>query len=76
MIYYHGSPVGDLIELKPNVSNHKEAFVYFSSNRIVAMFYTVWNNWYPYGFSKIDKSPIYFEYYPNGFMDIYSGKSG
>jgi len=76
MVYYHGSPVKDIKILNPNVSNHTEAFVYFSSNPVVACFYTVRNNWYPYGFSKPDMIPEYTEFYLDGLKDVYSRKSG
>lgn len=41
MILYHGSPIGDVTELKPFLSEHKDAYVYFASNPVVALLYTV-----------------------------------
>jgi hypothetical protein len=76
MIYFHGSPVGNLRTLLPNVSNHKDAFVYFSSKRSVALLYTVRKNWYPYGFAGENRIVEYTEYYLNALGDIYSGKTG
>ena len=76
MIYFHGSPIGNIKTLQPNVSNHKEAFVYFSSNRSVALLYTVRKNWYPYGFSGENRIVEYTEYYPNALADIYAKKTG
>ncbi len=72
MIYFHGSPTGGIKTLLPNVSNHEDAFVYFSSNRSVALLYTVRRkNWYPYGFVGENRMVEYTEYYPNGLGDIY-----
>ncbi len=76
MIYFHGSPIGNLKTLLPNVSNHKDAFVYFSSKRSVALLYTVRKNWYPYGFAGVNRIVEYTEYYPNALGDIYAGKTG
>ncbi len=76
MTYYHGSPVNGVTVLKPNISNHNDAFVYFSSNPVVALFYTVRVHFYPYGFSKTSKTPKYFEYYENALRDVYGGKKG
>ena len=76
MIYYHGSPVSGINILKPNISNHVNAYVYFSSNPVVALFYTVRIHFYPYGFSKIGKIPKYYEYYEDALKDVYSKKEG
>jgi len=76
MTYYHGSPVGGITTLKPNISNHNDAYVYFSSNPVVALFYTVRIHFYPYGFSKESKVPKYFEYYKDALKDVFSNKVG
>ena len=62
------------------LSEHKKPYIYFSSNPVVAAFYTVHcierpYNWFPYGFHK-DNIPVYDEYYPGAFSDVYSGKQG
>ena len=76
MILFHGSPVGKIKKLIPNISNHNSPYVYFSSNRSVALFYTVRKNWYPYGFVGSEKSLQYTECYPDGLKDIYQGRRG
>jgi len=76
MTYYHGSPVGGIAVLEPNISNHINAYVYFSSNPVVALFYTVRIHFYPYGFSKIGKIPKYVEYYKDALKDVYNNKVG
>ncbi len=76
---YHGSSIGNLKELKPNVSEHGTPYIYFTSNIVVALFYIVKAveppfNWFPYGFK--DGTPVYTEYYPDAIADIYKGKTG
>lgn len=80
MIFYHGSPVGGLNELKPFLSEHGEQYVYFTKNPVVALLYTVHPvdkpfSYYPYGFDK-DGTIHYSEYYKDAFSDIYKGKQG
>lgn len=80
MIFYHGSPVGGLTELKPFLSEHGKPYIYFSSNPLVALLYSVKPvpkpfSFYPYGFHK-DGSVVFSEYYENAFYDIYKGKKG
>ena len=80
MTFYHGSPVGGLIELKPFLSEHKKQFVYFTQNPVVALLYAVHSvdkpfSYYPYGFDK-DGTIHYSEYYKDAFLDIYKGKQG
>ncbi len=79
MILYHGSSVGNLIELNPFLSEHQKPYVYFSSNPVIALLHTVKPvpkpfSYYPYGFNE-DKV-VYSEYYKNCFKDIYKGKTG
>lgn len=80
MTYYHGSSVPGLKILKPFVSEHKEPYIYFSTNPAVALLYAVHPvekpfSWYPYGFDK-DGNVVYTEYYPDAFTDVYKGRSG
>ncbi len=78
-MYYHGTSVGNLTELKPSISEHGKPYIYFSTNPVVALFYTVKAveppfNWFPYGFKN--GIPVYTEYYPDALADIYSGRQG
>lgn len=79
MDLYHGSSIGDLAELKPFLSEHKNPYVYLTSNPVVALLYTVKPvpkpfSFYPYGFKG--KKVVYNEYYKNCFEDIYKGQKG
>ena len=79
MIFYHGSSVGGLTELKPFLSEHKKPYIYLTSNPVVALLYTVKPvpkpfSFYPYGFSG--EKVVYSEYYKNCFEEIYKGKKG
>lgn len=79
MLFYHGASIGNLSELKPQISEHGEAYVYLTTDPVVALLYTVKAveppfNWYPYGFK--DGIPVYTEYYPDAIADIYKGKRG
>lgn len=54
MKYYHGSNKANLNHLKPFVSEHEKAYVYFSTNPVLAALYCVHVlerplNWFPYG---------------------------
>lgn len=76
---YHGSSAGGLTELKPFLSEHGKPYIYFASNPVVALFYTVHAverpyNWFPYGFKN--GIPVYNEYYPDALADVYKGKTG
>lgn len=80
MILYHGSCVGGLTRLEPYLSEHKKPYVYFSSNPVVAMLYSVKPvpkpfSFYPYGFDR-EGVVVYSEYFKNAFERIYSGKVG
>lgn len=79
MTLYHGSSVGALTELQPFLSEHGKPYIYFSSNPVVALLYSVHPvpkpfSFYPYGFDR--DTVVYSEYYPNAFADIYKGKIG
>ncbi len=80
MIFYHGSPTGNIIELKPFLSEHGMPYIYFATNPLVALLYAVKPvpkpfSFYPYGFDK-NGNVIYSEYYENAFYDLYKGKVG
>lgn len=80
MTFYHGSPIDGLKELNSFVSEHKEPYIYFFTNPVVALLYSVHPvekpfSWYPYGFDE-NGTVVYSEYYPNAFFDIYKGKMG
>lgn len=80
MRLYHGTSMDNLKTLKPHISEHKEPYVYFSTNPVVASFYMIHiverpYNWFPYGFNK-DGIPFYTEYYPNAMEDVYGNKTG
>lgn len=78
-MFYHGSSIGNLSELFPQISEHERPYIYFVSNPVVALLYTVKPvekpfSWYPYGF--IDGIPVYTEYYRYALADIYKDKVG
>lgn len=80
MTFYHGSPIADLKELKPVLSEHGQAYVYFATNPLVALLYCVKPvpkpfSWYPYGFDS-KGNIIYSEYFENAFEKLYKGKTG
>jgi hypothetical protein len=79
-LHYHGSSVKGLKKLSPHLSEHKQPYIYFTTNPVVAAFYMVHiverpYNWFTYGFTQ-SGVPIYTEYYPNAMADVYSGKTG
>lgn len=80
MIFYHGSPIGGLTELKPFLSEHGKPYIYFATNPLVALLYAVKPvskpfSFYPYGFDR-NGNVIYSEYYENAFCDLYKDKEG
>ena len=80
MIFYHGSPVDGLSELKPFLSEHDKPYIYFSTEPLVALLYAVKPvpnpfSFYPYGFDK-DGCVVYSEYFVNAFYELYHGKTG
>ncbi len=80
MTYYHGSPIGNLKELVPSLSEHNKPYIYFSTNPLVALLYAVKPvpkpfSFYPYGFDK-DGNLVYSEYFENAFYELYNGKTG
>lgn len=57
MTLYHGSPVADLKELKPYLSEHGKPYIYFAENPLIALLYAVKPvpkpfSFYPYGFGN------------------------
>lgn len=79
MTLYHGSPIGNLTELKPFLSEHKKPYIYLASNPVVALLYAVKPvpkpfSFYPYGFDG--NKVVYSEYYKDCFLKIYKGKKG
>lgn len=80
MTFYHGSPIGNLTELKPVLSEHGKPYIYFATNPLVALLYAVKPvpkpfSFYPYGFDR-DGNVVYSEYFENAFEILYKGKSG
>ncbi len=80
MTYYHGSPIGNLKELVPSLSEHGKPYIYFSTNPLVALLYSVKPVpkpfcFYPYGFNK-DGILVYSEYFENAFYELYNRKAG
>lgn len=41
MTLYHGSPVADLKEMKPYLSEHGKPYIYFAENPLIALLYAV-----------------------------------
>ena len=79
MVFYHGSPIGNLTELKPFLSEHNKPYIYFSSNPLFALLYAVKPvpkpfSFYPYGFEK--DAGVYSEYFENAFFKLYKKKVG
>lgn len=77
---FHGSAHGSLTVLEPSLSEHGEAFVYFTVNPVIALIYTVKPvpkpfSFYPYGFDENGRV-VYSEYWKNAFYDLYKGKTG
>lgn len=80
MVFYHGSPVGGLTELKPSLSEHGRPYLYFAADPLVALLYAVKPvpkpfSFYPYGFDR-EGRVVFSEYYENAFYDIYKGRRG
>ncbi len=80
MTFYHGSPIGNLKELIPTLSEHGKPYVYFATNPLVALLYAVKPvpkpfSFYPYGFDS-DGTVVYSEYFPDAFKTLYAGKVG
>ncbi len=80
MTYYHGSPIGNLKELTPSLSEHNKPYIYFSTNPLGALLYSVKPvpkpfSFYPYGFNKYGIL-VYSEYFENAFCELYNRKTG
>ena len=80
MTLYHGSPQGGIGMLQPSLSQHGKAYVYFSTNPVIAAMY-VFNPlpaphaFFPYGFDREGRL-IYEEYYEGQFEQLYGGREG
>lgn len=80
MTLYHGSPHSGIGTLQPSLSQHGKAYVYFSTNPVIAAMY-VFNPlprphaFFPYGFDREGKL-IYEEYYKGQFEELYGGREG
>ncbi len=77
---YHGSAQGDILKLKPYVSEHGKPYVYFAENPVVALLYAIKPvpkpySFYPFGFDKTG-AVVYSEYFPDAFSVLYKGKTG
>lgn len=80
MTFYHGSPIGELSELKPFLSEHGKPYIYFAANPLIALLYAVKPvpkpfSFYPYGFDE-SGNLIYSEYFEDAFHELYKGKTG
>lgn len=79
-LLYHGSPIGGLDVLLPELSEHGTPLVYFATDPIVALLYAVKPvpkpfSYYPYGFD--DKGRVvYSEYFQDAFRILYQGQQG
>lgn len=79
-IFFHGSTENNLTYLKPQLSEHGKEYVYFSTNPLVALLYSVKPvpkpfSWYTYGFND-EGIPVYSEYFENAFELLYKNKVG
>lgn len=79
-LYYHGTTVANLNELKPFASpfsNIKTSCVYLSGNKPLAAIY-IWNKPYKWMTFEIaeDGTPIYKESFQNSLKEFYDGVSG
>lgn len=80
MIAYHGTVVGGLYTLKPQLSPHsnlKYPCVYLSANKALASVY-IWDKKYKWMTFNIrnDGMPIYNESFKNGLFEFYNGVKG
>ncbi len=77
---YHGSPIGGLDVLSPELSEHGTPFVYFATDPLVALLYAVKPvpkpfSYYPYGFDG-EGHVVYSEYFEDAFRILYQGRQG
>ncbi len=91
-MYFHASPVKNIKELEPRVSNHKTPLIYFSKKRENVLVYlsnaiekycreTNFSHngiWQKWAAYGFDKDGIQriAEYYPNALISTYQGVSG
>ncbi len=78
---FHGSNTKGIKILEPRVADHDKAYIYLTVNEVVAAFYLC-NAverpfyWFPYGFAKDGKTPIYHELYENALQEVSDGVTG
>ncbi len=77
---YHGSPIGGLDVLFPELSEHGTPFVYAATDPIIALLYAVKPvpkpfSFYPYGFDE-NGHVVYSEYFEDAFRILYQGQKG
>ncbi len=80
VLLYHGSPVGGLDILSPELSEHGTPFVYVATDPVVALLYAVKPvpkpfSYYPYGFDE-NGHVVYSEYFEDAFRILYQGQKG
>ncbi len=77
---YHGSPIGGLDILLPELSEHRTPLVYFATDPLVALLYAVKPvpkpfSYYPYGFDE-NGHVVYSECFEDAFRILYQGQQG
>lgn len=74
---YHGSPVGSLKTIKPNISTHGKSYVYATKDKALSLlFLQRWNDFIFNVAYGDDKKLEITERYPKALEEIYKGKSG
>ena len=79
MEYYHGSSNSNITVLEPQISEHKEEYVYLTTNKVVAAFYCVKilpKPYYYYSYGFRNNIPVYTDYYKDSLKEIYKNKKG
>lgn len=80
MKYYHGTNVKELKQLIPNFKTNntiKKPVIYFTTNKVLALFY-IWNRPYKYVTCSTNQYEIieYIEEFPNQLYDFYNNNHG
>ncbi len=90
-MYYHASTMGDIQTLKPHISNHGSAKIYFSTKRENVLVYlcnAIRKHWLEQGLEPKEHYQTWGsygfsdgilrveEYYPNATEDVYKGAAG
>ena len=89
MILYHASEIEGITELRPNVANHKNEYVYLSERRKTTCVYLVnpirkfclenniicdrYDRFAVSGWDQEKHCPCLYEWWPNAFNEIYKG---